>query len=244
MSSSNTDIDKLSVIVTRIWSDGFEAHQIKGTNDFNNLQLFTLTVSAPKGKKSRKHTLPFALCFKKENHQDIFIMLLKEVRALLEVTLRYWGEEKQFIPTIVMTDMVFNDWQERCANSSLSDKGLYHKRWQDYCIFDKMKTPACRRCDLERLRRIIEYETDIPAKSMKSSAIAPTCHQCLDWWTPGRDGVYPDDCKTYPIGPDAINLDDPTNFDLGIPALPMHMMALGVEKSLLKMLPSIPAGWP
>jgi hypothetical protein len=280
--------------------------------------LFTLTVSAPKGKKSRKHTLPFALCFKKENHQDIFIQLLKEVRTLQEVRLRYWGEEKQFIPTIVMTDMVSNDWPERCANSGLSDKGLYHKRWQYYSNFNKEKTPACRTCDLERLQRIIEYDTDTSAENMKKSAI---CDKCLDWWTPGRDGVYPDDCKTYPIGPGAINLDNPTkglhsvklsfpllqnsiksletwyfgsnelkktkdlisskylqmigfstklgegliqDFDLGIPALdsdsypmilkeyenveinlkqfgtlPMHMMALGVEKSQLKMLPII-----
>jgi hypothetical protein len=155
---------------------------------------------------------------------------------LQEVRLRYWGEEKQFIPTIVMTDMVSNDWPERCANSGLSDKGLYHKRWQYYSNFNKEKTPACRTCDLERLQRIIEYDTDTSAENMKKSAI---CDKCLDWWTPGRDGVYPDDCKTYPIGPGAINLDNPTNFDLGIPALPMHMMALGVEKSLLKMLPSI-----
>jgi hypothetical protein len=35
------------VILVRVWSDGFEAHQIKGKNEFNSLQIFTLTVIGP-----------------------------------------------------------------------------------------------------------------------------------------------------------------------------------------------------
>ena len=35
------------VILGRVWSDGFEAHQIKGKNEFNCLQIFTLTVIDP-----------------------------------------------------------------------------------------------------------------------------------------------------------------------------------------------------
>ena len=27
------------VIIVRVWSDGFEAHQIKGKNEFNSLQI-------------------------------------------------------------------------------------------------------------------------------------------------------------------------------------------------------------
>ena len=35
------------ILLVRVWSDGFEAHQIKGKNEFNSLQMFTLTVIAP-----------------------------------------------------------------------------------------------------------------------------------------------------------------------------------------------------
>ena len=79
------------VVIVRVWSDGFEAHQIKGQNDINNLQLFTLTLRAHKGRGTGQHTMPFALCFKKSNHHAIFIQLLKEVRELFAVKLRYWG---------------------------------------------------------------------------------------------------------------------------------------------------------
>ena len=196
------------VIVIRTWSDGFEAHQIKGTNDFNNLQLYTLSLMSPKGKISKLHTLPFALCFKKENHEDIFIRLLREVYALQQVTLRYWGEDKKFIPTIAMLDMVSNDWPERCANSSLSDKGLYHKRWQHYCNFDIKKTPACRSCELQRIKKIFQGDRDTPDESRAST---PTCEEpCLDWWAPGRDGVHTEDRTTYPIEPADVNMEDPT----------------------------------
>ena len=34
------------VVFVRVWSDGFEAHQIMAKSEFNNLQLFTLTLTA------------------------------------------------------------------------------------------------------------------------------------------------------------------------------------------------------
>ena len=51
------------VILVRVWSDGFEAHQIKVRNEFNSLQIFTLTVIDPKYKNTDCHTVPFAWCF-------------------------------------------------------------------------------------------------------------------------------------------------------------------------------------
>jgi hypothetical protein len=42
------------VILVRVWSDGFEAHQIKAKNEFNSLQIFTLTILAPKYQNSKK----------------------------------------------------------------------------------------------------------------------------------------------------------------------------------------------
>ncbi len=40
------------VILVRVWSDGFEAYQIKGKNEFNSLQIFTLTVIGPNYKNT------------------------------------------------------------------------------------------------------------------------------------------------------------------------------------------------
>ena len=46
--SKMTDIlNDIRIILMRVWSDGFEAHQIKGKNEFNSLQIFTLTVIDP-----------------------------------------------------------------------------------------------------------------------------------------------------------------------------------------------------
>ena len=52
------------VVFIRPWSDGFEANKVKAKHDFNNPQLFTLTLRAIKGKGSKRHTMPFGLCFK------------------------------------------------------------------------------------------------------------------------------------------------------------------------------------
>ena len=48
-----------------LWADGFEAHPQNGHNQFNSLQLYTLTVKAPKGKQTKRYILPYALGFKR-----------------------------------------------------------------------------------------------------------------------------------------------------------------------------------
>ena len=83
------------VIFVRLWSDGFEAHKIKAKNNFNNLQLFTLTVLAESGKSSRSNTTPLALLHKKKNHHEIFIKILGEINPLQALRWRYWGSEKK-----------------------------------------------------------------------------------------------------------------------------------------------------
>jgi hypothetical protein len=64
------------VILVRVWSDGFEAHQTKAKNESNNLQIFTLTILALKFQNTNSHTAPFAMCFKRKNHHDFLIQLL------------------------------------------------------------------------------------------------------------------------------------------------------------------------
>jgi hypothetical protein len=71
------------VILVRVWSDGFEAHQIKEKKEFNSPQIFTLTILAPKYQNTNRHyTVPFAMCFKRKNHHDILIQLLEELKDL------------------------------------------------------------------------------------------------------------------------------------------------------------------
>ena len=75
------------VILARVWSDGFEAHQIKGENEFNSLQIFTLTVIGPNCKNTTHDTVPFALCFQWQNPNDIPVQLLKELKEFRSPTL-------------------------------------------------------------------------------------------------------------------------------------------------------------
>ena len=114
------------VALIRIWSDGFEAHHIITNTDFNSLQLFTLTLQAPRGKRTKHHAWPYALCFKKNHTHDIFLQLLKEVNELQKPTLRYWGNEKQVHKTMVFLDMISNDLPERCYNTGT--RSLAHIR--------------------------------------------------------------------------------------------------------------------
>jgi hypothetical protein len=106
------------ILLVRVWSDGFEAHQIKGKNEYNSLQMFTLTVIAPNYKNTSRHTAPFTLCFQRQNQNDILIQLLKELKDLQSPTLRYWGgKENQVYPTMVFLEMISNDYVERCSNT-------------------------------------------------------------------------------------------------------------------------------
>ena len=101
------------VILVRVWSDGFEVHQIKGKNEFISLQIFTSAIRAPKYQNASRHITHFAMCFKRKNHHDILIQLLEELKDPRSPTLRYWGgEEHQVYPTIVFLEMVSNDLPE------------------------------------------------------------------------------------------------------------------------------------
>ena len=75
---NNPDIPKdTRVVILRVWSDGFEAHHVKGNNQFNSLQVFTVKLTGPKDQ-----TLPYALCFKTFNVREILVHLLEELLEL------------------------------------------------------------------------------------------------------------------------------------------------------------------
>ena len=134
----------------RVWSDGFKAHQIKAKNEFNSLQIFTLTILAPKYQNSKHHTVPFAMCFKRQHHQDILIQLLDELNELQSPTLRYWGgKENQVYPTMVFLEMISNDYVERCSNTCSTLNGTFTHRWRHSCQFDDSIVPSCSSCQLK-----------------------------------------------------------------------------------------------
>ena len=91
MMRNNPDMPKdTRVVILQVWSDGFEAHNVKGNIKFNSLQVFTLKLKGPTDQ-----TLPYALCFKTSNFREIFVQLLEELYDLRQVRLRYWGKAKQ-----------------------------------------------------------------------------------------------------------------------------------------------------
>jgi hypothetical protein len=191
--SAMTDISKETrIILVRVWSDGFEAHQIKAKNEFNSLQIFTLTLLAPNYQNTNRHTVPFALCFKKKSHDDILIQLLQELRELQSSTLRYWGgEENQVYPTMVFLEMVSNDLPERCSNTCTTLNGTFTHRWRHSCLFDDNIVPSCQSCHLQN----IEYILSLPTIDITKETC---CQKCLDWWI--RGVTKP---KIYPIQPES-----------------------------------------
>jgi len=81
MMTNNPSIPKDTRVVTlRVWSDSFEAHNVKGNIQFNSLHVITVTLRGPKDQ-----TLPYALCFKTYNVRKILVLLLKELFQLQEV---------------------------------------------------------------------------------------------------------------------------------------------------------------
>ena len=123
MMINNPDIPKdTRVLILRVWSDGFEAHHVKGNNQFNSLQVFTVKLTGPKDQ-----TLPYGLCFKTFNVCEILVHLLEELLELPDVRLRCWGKDKKVFPTIAFLELVSNDYPERCFNMAISLNGTYTK---------------------------------------------------------------------------------------------------------------------
>ncbi len=182
MMRNNPDMPKdTRVVILRVWSDGFEAHNVKGNIKFNSLQVFTLKLKGPTDQ-----TLPYALCFKTSNVREIFVQLLEELYDLRQVRLRYWGKDKQVFPTIALLELVSNDYPERCFNTGITQKGNYTKRFGHSCLYDKVATPSCARCQLWRM--------DILFGACYDLAEDP-CYHCSDWWVKVERG------NKYPIPP-------------------------------------------
>ena len=100
--------------------------------------------------------------------------------------LRYWGKDKQVFPTIALLELVSNDYPERCFNTGMSQNGIYTKRSGYSCLYDKLRTPSCVHCQLQRMEIILNDSVNV--------ALEP-CEVCSDWWAKVERG------SKYPIPP-------------------------------------------
>ena len=119
MKAANEIPQDTRVYSVDIWADGFEANPQFGHNEFNSLQLYTLTVKAPKGKQTRSHTLPYALGFKKGDLSGIFDQMLKECYELRNVRKIYCGAERRVVNAMFIIEVLSFDMPERIFNAYL-----------------------------------------------------------------------------------------------------------------------------
>lgn len=91
-SNIDNDTKDIRVILVRLYSDGFEAHNVK---ERTNLHLFTLTVVVEPGMNCRNHTAPLVLCHKKKNHLELFMKILGEIIDHQSPKWRFWDMEKK-----------------------------------------------------------------------------------------------------------------------------------------------------
>jgi hypothetical protein len=177
------------VIIIRIWSDGFQNKQIKGVNtEWNSIQAFTLTLMPPNGKISN-HTVPCAITFKKDDHHDVLIEILRQIKKLENPELKYWGgDEREVHNTMCFMDVISNDLPERCGNTCVNNGGIMGKRWRYIMMFND-KTASCASCVAKRIDMINKNEHHLPLES---------CGHCKDWTSGTGDEPLFD---MYPIQP-------------------------------------------
>lgn len=125
-----------------------------------------------RGPKDRM--LPYALCFKTLNVQKICFSLLEELCELCKVSLRYWGHDKHFLPTIALLELVSNDYPERCINTAISQKVNFTKQFCYSCLYDKVTTPLCPHWQLQRMEIVLSSSNNVSLEQ---------CKRCSDWWT-------------------------------------------------------------
>lgn len=236
MQTDPTVTNDTRIMIVRLWSDSFQNKQIKGVNtEWNSIQAFTLTLLPPNGNISN-HTVPCAVTFKKEDHDDILIEILRQIKELEKPELKYWGgDERKVHNTMCFMDVISNDLPERCGNACFNDGGTMGKRWRYIMKFDD-KTPSCPNCESKRTVMICENKHHIRLDR---------CNKCEDW-TSGAGDVPPP--VEYPVRPGEDTSNPPTvesSFKLlsnSIDTLQSWCQARSKEAEEDKMDKKIPAG--
>ena len=162
--------------IARGWSDGFSLHYVKIDSEYNNLQLYTVTLLGEKGQPD--HTWPFAIGFKQSDHSKILNMFLAQAKALATPKLRYiGGSERKLVLVSIHLQVMMNDYIERVANCFLSQNGKFAHRWGYSCAYCEKTTPSCKSCRGKRIDRVLAGTADAPSDSPSG------CDHCTDWWS-------------------------------------------------------------
>lgn len=208
--------EDVRVLLLRMWSDGFQVHHIKVDNEYNNLQLFTITLMEAKDCTTKKKllTLPFALGFKKSDHSSIVNKLLEEVKEMEKWRYRFFGKERRMAPSLVKLQTVMEDYPEKCANTHTAQRGKYSHWWGHSSRFCESSTPSCRACARVRMDRVMD-----PNKSNLGREVGieenEECLFCEDWWS--RSEIVGGDI--YPLKPEDDAHDPPPVTELSFKML-------------------------
>ena len=159
-----------------MWSDGFQPESAKTTNDFESMQFFTLTPRAPRGKRTDMHTLPSALCFKKRTTTTFFLQLLSWIQELQAPWLRYYGKVTQLHESVRYLGIICNDYPYRCANTYLSQLGMWAHKWGHSYMYDSVTTLSFTKCELSIIHNVLTRSDCVRIED---------CGKSQDWWCQG-----------------------------------------------------------
>jgi hypothetical protein len=156
-----------------MWSDSFQKNFNVETKQ-TDIEVFTVYFVPPKGTRHlKKYTKPLCLGVKKEEHQDQFLRILKEIRTVETIQMRYSSTEGM-IPTLIIRPLSQHDFIERCNITQTLQGGNYHQRFGISAQFSE-KTPSCKNCLLKRLKRVCDHQ-------LKFNQEGKMCSSCADWW--------------------------------------------------------------
>ena len=167
------------------------SQRVKTRNDFESIQFFTLALKVSRGNQTDMHTLPYILCFKKEDHHHMFLQLLIKVQELQAHRLRYYGTDKVLYQSLCYLDLVISAYLERCANTSFSQLGLGCYKRGHSCIYDTARTPSCTKYELGRINNVLAGNDSVRTEDYG---------ECKDWWYTRRENTYTGVNK-YPVTP-------------------------------------------
>ena len=171
------DDKKMSTITLflMIWSDDFEP----STNLFNKHSTWmrTVTICANKGfGVSSEHTYLLSLGFKKDDHEEMNDILVKELEDLSKGKWMYSGKYKSRVFVITKLLVMSADRPERNALTQiLGHNGLTTRRWKYTSFVQQDKLPSCKSCLMKRLSRYILLN------NLNYAARTGVCQLCCDW---------------------------------------------------------------
>lgn len=161
--------------IARGWSDGFNLHYVKVDKNYNNLQVFTITLLGKNGQPN--HSWPVAIGFKQSDHSNVLNMFLAQAKQLENPKYRYvGGSEKKLLPVSIHFQVLMNDYIERAGNTGTTQNGTFTHRWGYSCFYCENTTPSCELCRRKRVDRILSSSSD------DDTTQPQRCDDCTDWW--------------------------------------------------------------